>query len=72
MYLTGWSPDKNQPRAAKRGSGTVSFEELASYLENAQPDDSGRVPPPPGPHSSSGGGASSSGGGAGGGAGSAA
>lgn len=28
----GWSPDPRQPKAAKRGSATVSFEELSSAM----------------------------------------
>jgi hypothetical protein len=62
MYLTGWSPDKNQPKAAKRGSATVSFHELAEYLEAAQPDTTGSVPPPGAP---GGGGGKGAGGGGG-------
>ncbi len=33
MFLTGWSPAKSQPKAAKRGSATVSFHDLAAGLE---------------------------------------
>lgn len=34
VYMTGWSPDASQQKAARRGSGTVSFEELSSALQN--------------------------------------
>ena len=33
MYMTGWSPDKSQPRAAKRGSAQITFQEFAAQLE---------------------------------------
>ncbi|GBF91973.1 methyltransferase [Raphidocelis subcapitata] len=34
MYMTGWSPDKSQPRPAKRGSANITFEEFAAQLES--------------------------------------
>lgn len=33
MFLTGWSPARNQPKAARRGSATASFHDLAAHLE---------------------------------------
>eukprot|EP00877_Chromochloris_zofingiensis_P004341 jgi/Chrzof1/13908/Cz08g17020.t1 len=33
MYMTGWSPAANQPKAAERGSATISFEEFAKEIE---------------------------------------
>lgn len=33
MYLSGWAPHKDQPRAAKRGSATVSLTDLAKLEE---------------------------------------
>lgn len=30
IYMTGWSPSKDQPKAAKRGSATVSFADLSN------------------------------------------
>jgi len=32
IYMTGWSPDASQPKAAKRGSATVSFQDLSKDL----------------------------------------
>ncbi|KAG2497192.1 hypothetical protein HYH03_004781 [Edaphochlamys debaryana] len=32
IFMTGWSPAANQPKAAKRGSATVSFQDLADGL----------------------------------------
>jgi len=34
IFMTGWSPSRNTPKAAKRGSGTVSFAEMASELQS--------------------------------------
>lgn len=31
--MTGWSPSRSTPKAAKRGSGTISFHEMASELQ---------------------------------------
>lgn len=31
--MTGWSPSRNTPKAAKRGSATVSFHEMAAELQ---------------------------------------
>jgi NADH dehydrogenase [ubiquinone] 1 alpha subcomplex assembly factor 5 len=36
MFLTGWSPSRSQPRAAKRGSATISFEEFARHVEEQE------------------------------------
>lgn len=33
IYMTGWSPDGSQPRAAARGSATVSFKDLEKTLK---------------------------------------
>jgi NADH dehydrogenase [ubiquinone] 1 alpha subcomplex assembly factor 5 len=32
IYMTGWSPDPSQPKAAKRGSATVNFQDLSKDL----------------------------------------
>ncbi|GLC35420.1 hypothetical protein PLESTB_000209200 [Pleodorina starrii] len=32
IFMTGWAPAANQPKAAKRGSATVSFQDLADGL----------------------------------------
>ncbi|PNH11022.1 putative methyltransferase At1g22800 [Tetrabaena socialis] len=32
IFMTGWSPSASQPKAAKRGSATVSFQDLADGL----------------------------------------
>ena len=39
LLYAGWAPDPSQPKAAKRGSATVSFEDLSSALgpENNSP-----------------------------------
>jgi NADH dehydrogenase [ubiquinone] 1 alpha subcomplex assembly factor 5 len=34
IYMTGWAPDPSQPKAAKRGSATVSFEDLSSAMNS--------------------------------------
>jgi NADH dehydrogenase [ubiquinone] 1 alpha subcomplex assembly factor 5 len=34
IYMTGWSPDPSQPKAAKRGSATVSFEDLSKAMKD--------------------------------------
>jgi hypothetical protein len=39
MFMTGWSPAKNQPKAAERGSGTISFAEFARELEEKKAKD---------------------------------
>jgi NADH dehydrogenase [ubiquinone] 1 alpha subcomplex assembly factor 5 len=36
VYLTGWAPDPSQPRAARRGSATVSFGDLQKHVEGAE------------------------------------
>ncbi|KAK2076883.1 hypothetical protein QBZ16_005111 [Prototheca wickerhamii] len=36
IYLTGWAPDPKQPRAAKRGSATVSFEDIHREFSPSQ------------------------------------
>jgi NADH dehydrogenase [ubiquinone] 1 alpha subcomplex assembly factor 5 len=36
MFLTGWSPSRSQPKAAKRGSATISFEEFARHVEEQE------------------------------------
>jgi NADH dehydrogenase [ubiquinone] 1 alpha subcomplex assembly factor 5 len=41
MFLTGWSPSRSQPRAAKRGSGTISFEEFARHVEEQERQERG-------------------------------
>jgi hypothetical protein len=33
MFMTGWSPSSSTPKAAKRGSATVSFHEMAEELQ---------------------------------------
>ena len=40
VYMTGWAPDPKQARAAKRGSATVSFQELSSAMgeKNNKPE----------------------------------
>jgi hypothetical protein len=35
--MTGWSPDKSQPRPARRGSANITFEEFAAQLEGQGP-----------------------------------
>lgn len=32
IYMTGWAPHPSQQKAARRGSATVSFEELVEDL----------------------------------------
>eukprot|EP00890_Picochlorum_soloecismus_P001602 jgi/Picsp_1/2442/NSC_05903-R1_sam-dependent methyltransferase len=32
IYLTGWSPSESQPKSAKRGSATVSFQDLSKAI----------------------------------------
>jgi len=34
MFMTGWSPAKSQPRAAKRGSADITLEQFAAQLES--------------------------------------
>ena len=34
VFMTGWAPDPKQPKAAKRGSATVSFQELSTGLSS--------------------------------------
>jgi hypothetical protein len=31
--MTGWSPARNQPKAAARGSATISFAEFAKQID---------------------------------------
>jgi hypothetical protein len=33
MFMTGWSPARNQPKAAARGSATISFAEFAKQID---------------------------------------
>lgn len=33
IYMTGWSPDPSQQKAAKRGSATVSFKDISKAME---------------------------------------
>lgn len=33
IFMTGWSPSRSTPKAAKRGSATISFHEMASELQ---------------------------------------
>ena len=33
VYLTGWAPDPSQARAARRGSATLSFQDLQKSME---------------------------------------
>jgi len=42
VYMTGWAPDPSQRKAAKRGSATVSFEDLSKTLGN-NPEKGGAV-----------------------------
>ena len=44
MFMTGWSPAKNQPKAAERGSGTISFAEFARELEEKKAKERGLAP----------------------------
>lgn len=46
IFMTGWAPSSTTPRAAQRGSATVSFHEMAEALQakgaragRAQPQD---------------------------------
>ena len=32
VYMTGWAPDPSQPKAARRGSATVSFDDLSKAM----------------------------------------
>eukprot|EP00878_Enallax_costatus_P044558 GHUV01053227.1.p1 GENE.GHUV01053227.1~~GHUV01053227.1.p1 ORF type:complete len:115 (+),score=33.83 GHUV01053227.1:133-477(+) len=48
IFMTGWSPSRSTPKAAKRGSATVSFHEMAEELQKrgavagkAEPDRQG-------------------------------
>ena len=42
VYMAGWAPDpSSQPRAAKRGSGTVSFEDIREAVLSKNDNDSG-------------------------------
>jgi NADH dehydrogenase [ubiquinone] 1 alpha subcomplex assembly factor 5 len=34
IYMTGWSPDRSQPKPATRGSATVSFKDLEDTLSS--------------------------------------
>lgn len=34
IYMTGWAPDPSQKKAAKRGSATVSFEDLSKAINS--------------------------------------
>jgi NADH dehydrogenase [ubiquinone] 1 alpha subcomplex assembly factor 5 len=43
LYLTGWSPSPDQPTAARRGSATVSFQELSTRL-TAEEDQGKHLP----------------------------
>ena len=36
IYLTGWSPAETQAIPAKRGSGTISFQELSKAMEDIE------------------------------------
>ncbi|GAB4823888.1 hypothetical protein N2152v2_010934 [Parachlorella kessleri] len=50
IYMTGWAPDPSQRRAAKRGTATVSFEDIAGQLgsDNPQATLDGQPGQPPG------------------------
>ncbi|GFR52699.1 hypothetical protein Agub_g15326, partial [Astrephomene gubernaculifera] len=65
IFMTGWSPAAHQPKAAKRGSATVSFQDLADGLVQGgkgvggtaeegivTPPGQPQAPPPPPPPSS--------------------
>jgi hypothetical protein len=41
MYMAGWSPSRNQPRAARRGSANITFEEFAAQLEGQAASEGG-------------------------------
>ena len=55
--MTGWAPSPKQPRAAARGSATVSFQDLEKAMQDKNtlpegvseasggPDDRGEAPP---------------------------
>ena len=53
IYMTGWAPHPSQQKAAKRGSATVSFEDLVADLGtdggsgSSGPTGSGSQTPPP-------------------------
>jgi NADH dehydrogenase [ubiquinone] 1 alpha subcomplex assembly factor 5 len=34
IYMTGWSPDPSQKKAARRGSATVSFEDISKAMSD--------------------------------------
>jgi hypothetical protein len=38
MFLTGWSPSRNQPKPAARGSANISFHEFAEAMAAAGGD----------------------------------
>ena len=38
IYLTGWSPSESQPKSAKRGSATVSFQDLSKAIGSSSDD----------------------------------
>lgn len=36
IFLTGWAPDPSQPRAAKRGSAALSFQDLQKAMDKGE------------------------------------
>lgn len=44
MYMTGWAPHDSQQKPAARGSATVSFEELATVLQQREETEEPRIP----------------------------
>lgn len=36
VYMTGWNPDPSQPKAAKRGSATVSLKDISEAMKDKE------------------------------------